>query len=170
MKEDIFGIIKTRRSIRKYKKEVPDETLIRKCIEAACYAPSARNSQPWSFVLVRDREKIMKLSKTQIYSKFLKDAPFVIVALADEEKSNHWLEDCACAIGFLLLEAHSLGLGACWNAVYSPESQKREDYVREVMDIPKRYRVIANIGLGFPDEKPSPKKVKSLKDAMLKVV
>jgi nitroreductase len=170
MKEDIFETIKTRRSIRKYKKEVPDETLIRRCIEAACYAPSAKNSQPWAFVLVKDRKIIMKLSKTQIYSKFLEDAPFVIVALADEAKSNHWLEDCACAISSLLLEAHSLGLGACWNAVYSPESQKREDYVREVIDIPKIYRVIANIGLGFPDEKPSPKKVKSLKNAFLKVV
>jgi nitroreductase len=94
----------------------------------------------------------------------------VIVALADEEKSNHWLEDCACAIVLLLLEVHSLGLGACWNAVYSTESQKREDYVREVMDIPRRYRVIANIGVGIPDEKPLPKRVKSLKDAILKVV
>ncbi len=170
MKKDIFEMIKTRRSIRKYKMEVPDETLIRRCIEAACHAPSAKNSQPWSFVLVKDREKIKKLSKTQVYSKFLENAPFVIVALADEEKSNHWLEDCACAIVLLLLEAHSLGLGACWNAVYSPESQKREDYVREVIDIPKRYRVIANIGIGIPDEKPFPKKVKSLKDAILKVL
>ena len=170
MKKDIFEMIKTRRSIRKYKKEVPDETLIRRCIEAACHAPSAKNSQPWSFVLVKDREKIKKLSKTQVYSKFLENAPFVIVALADEEKSNHWLEDCACSIVLLLLEAHSLGLGACWNAVYSPESQKREDYVREVIDIPKRCRVIANIGIGIPDEKPFPKKVKSLKDAILKVL
>ncbi len=170
MKKDIFEMIKTRRSIRKYKMEVPDETLIRRCIEAACHAPSAKNSQPWSFVLVKDRAKIKKLSKTQVYSKFLENAPFVIVALADEEKSNHWLEDCACAIVLLLLEAHSLGLGACWNAVYSPESQKREDYVREVIDIPKRYRVIANIGIGIPDEKPFPKRVKSLKDAILKVL
>ena len=170
MKKDIFEMIKTRRSIRKYKKEVPDEALIRRCIEAACYAPSARNSQPWSFVLVKDREKIKKLSETQVYSKFLENAPFVIVVLAEEEKSNHWLEDGACAIVLFLLEAHSLGLGTCWNAVYSSESQKREDYVREVMDIPKRYRVIANIGIGIPDEKPLPKKVKSLKEAILKVV
>jgi nitroreductase len=170
MKEDVFEMIKSRRSIRRYKKEVPEETLIRRCMEAACYAPSAKNSQPWAFVLVKDREKILKLCKTQIYSKFLRNAPFVVVALAEEEKSNHWLEDCACAIVLFLLEAHALGLGACWNAVYSPESQKREDYVREVLDIPNRYRVIANVGLGFPDEKPSPKKVKSLKDAILKVV
>jgi len=170
MQHDVFETIKTRRSIRRYKKEMPDETLIKRCIEAACYAPSAKNAQPWSFVLAKDREKIKELSKTQVYSKFLENAPFVIVALAEEEKSNHWLEDCACAIVLLLLEAHSLGLGACWNAVYSPGSQKREDYVKKVLDIPIKYRVIANIGIGFPDEKPLPKKVKSLKEAISKVV
>lgn len=170
MQKDIFEIIKTRRSIRKYKKEIPDKSLITRCIEAACYAPSSKNSQPWAFLLIKNTDKIRELSKTQPYSKFLKNAPFVIVALADESKSNHWLEDCSCAITLLLLEAHSLGLGTCWNAVYHPETSEREDYVRKVLDIDKRYRVIANIGIGYPDEEPSPKKVKSLKEAILKMV
>ncbi|MDW7998015.1 MAG: nitroreductase family protein [Thermodesulfovibrio sp.] len=54
--EDIFEIIKNRRSIRKYKKEVPPEDIIKRCIEAALYAPSARNSQPWYFIIVKDTE------------------------------------------------------------------------------------------------------------------
>jgi nitroreductase len=100
----------------------------------------------------------------------LEYAPFVIVALADENKSNHWLEDCSCAIILLLIEAHFLGLGACWNAVYHPGIQEREEYVRKVLNIDKRYRVIANIGIGCPDEEPLPKKIKSSKEAILKVV
>ncbi len=170
MQKDIFEIIKTRRSIRKYKKEMPDEKLIKKCIEAACYAPSSKNSQPWTFVLVKDRGKIEELSKTQPYSKFLESAPFVVVALADEGKSNHWLEDCSCAIMLLSLEAHSLGLGTCWNAVYHPEIKEREDYVRKVLNIDKKFRVIANIGIGYPDEEPSHKKVKSSEEAILATV
>ncbi|MDI6889755.1 MAG: nitroreductase family protein [Thermodesulfovibrionales bacterium] len=170
MQRDIFEIIKTRRSIRRYKKEIPDERLIKRCIEAACYAPSSKDSQPWSFVLVKDIEKIKELSKTQPYSRFLENAPIVIVALADENKSTHWLEDCSCATMLLLLEAHSLGLGGCWNAVYLPGTREREDHVRRVLGIPKDYRIIANIGLGFPDEKPLSKKVKSFKEAILKVV
>ncbi|MFZ6016816.1 MAG: nitroreductase family protein [Nitrospirota bacterium] len=162
--------MKTRRSIRKYKKEIPSEELIKRCIEAACHAPSSKDSQPWSFVLVRDKEKIRELSKTQPYSRFLENAPFVIVALADENKSNHWLEDCSCAIMLLLLEAHSLGLGACWNAVYLPGSQKREDYVKKVLNIPEKYRVIANIGIGYPEEKPLTKRVKGFNEAVIKVV
>jgi nitroreductase len=119
--------------------------------------------------LVKDKEKIRELSKTQPYYKFLENAPLVIVALADEDKSNHWLEDCSCAIMLLLLEAHSLGLGACWNAVYSPGSQKREDYVRGILNIPEKYRVVANIGIGYPREKPLTKRVKGLNEAVIKL-
>ncbi|GAQ95478.1 nitroreductase [Thermodesulfovibrio aggregans] len=168
--KDIFEIIKSRRSIRKYKSETPPEELIKRCIEAALYAPSARNSQPWSFIVVKDKEIIKKLSKAQPFTKFLEGAPYVVVALADEKKSNHWLEDMGCAIMALLLEAHSLGLGACWGAIYHPENRERENYVREILNIPENLRIISCIGIGYPDETPSPKRVKSLDEAIIKIV
>ncbi|MEM7828206.1 MAG: nitroreductase family protein [Candidatus Aenigmatarchaeota archaeon] len=171
MKEDILEIIKTRRSIRKFKEQIPDEALIKKCIEAACYAPSSKNSQPWSFVIVRDKEKINELSKTQPYAEFLQNAPVAIVALADESKSpNHWIEDCSCAIMLLMLEAHSLGLGTCWCAVYLPNTQSREEYVRKVLDIPPSIRVVAIVGIGYPEEEPASKNVKTFRDAVLKII
>jgi len=53
---DLLNIIKTRRSIRKYKlQEVPEEQ-INKLLEAARWAPSAVNTQPWKFIVVRDNE------------------------------------------------------------------------------------------------------------------
>ncbi|MEN2995147.1 MAG: nitroreductase family protein [Thermodesulfovibrio sp.] len=168
--EDIFEVIKTRRSIRKYKEEKPPEELIKRCIEAALYAPSARNSQPWYFIIVRDKEKIKQLSKAQPYTKFLEEAPYVVVALADPSKSNHWLEDMGCALMAFLLEAHSLGLGACWGAIYHPENQEREKYVKEIIEIPENLRVIACIGIGYPNEIPKPKKVKSIDEAVIKVI
>jgi nitroreductase len=167
MKKDIIDLIKSRRSIRRYKQKTISDDLIKKCIEAACSAPSAKNSQPWSFVIIKNKEKIKLLSKTQPFSKFLENAPCVIVVLAEESKSNHWLEDCSCAIMLLLLEAHSLGLGACWNAVYKPDDNSRENYVRKILNISEKYRVIANIGIGHPDEKPTPKKTKSFEEAVI---
>ncbi|MEM5835038.1 MAG: nitroreductase family protein [Candidatus Aenigmatarchaeota archaeon] len=162
---ELLEVIKKRRSIRKYKKEAPSDELIKKCIEAACYAPSSRNSQPWKFLIVKDKEKILALSKTQPYSAFLANAPVVIVALAEEEKSpRHWVEDLSCAIMLLMLRATDLGLATCWNAVYSPENKEREDYVRKVLKISTKYRVLANIALGYPDEKPSEKKIKSFEE------
>lgn len=167
---DVIDIIKSRRSIRKYKSNKPPRDMIFQCIEAALYAPSARNSQPWSFILVEDKGTIEKLSKAQPFTKFLEGAPYVIVALAEWSKSNHWLEDMGCAIMALLLEAHSIGLGACWGAIYNPESMERENHVRRVLEIPENFRIIACIGIGYPDETPPPKKVKSLDEAIIKIV
>jgi nitroreductase len=165
---ELSKAIETRRSVRKYKKEVPSDGLIRKCIEAACHAPSAHNSQPWSFVVVKEKEKIVSLSRTQPYSGFLLNAQVVIVILAEESKSpRHWIEDSSCAIMLLMLKAYELGLGTCWNAVYDSENQKREEYVRKVLGIPDKYRVLANIGIGFPDEKPGKKKIKSFEEATI---
>ena len=58
--EDFLGLVKTRKSVRRYKSEpVPDEVL-EKILEAARQAPSAGNSQPWEFVVVKDPENRKK--------------------------------------------------------------------------------------------------------------
>lgn len=162
-------IIEKRRSIRKYKKEKPDIKIIKRCIEAACHAPSAHNMQTWKFAIVTDIKKIEELSKTQKWSAFLVEAPYVIVVLADGTKSSHWFEDCSCAVMLLMLKAVDLGLGTCWNAVYSPENTKREEYVKNILGIKnKNLRVLCSIGIGWPDEKPAAKKVKSFDEVVLK--
>lgn len=62
--DDILELIRTRRSIRKYKPDdVPDE-LINKILEAGRWAPSGENSQPWRFIVVRDREHIRQVGET----------------------------------------------------------------------------------------------------------
>ena len=156
-------LIKKRRSIRKYKLEIPDMDLIKQCIEAACYAPSAHNSQAWKFIIVKNKEKIQQLGETQKHSQFLKNAPMAIVVLGEEGLSSHFLEDCSCAIILLMLKASELGLGTCWNAVYGRE--EREEYVRKVLGLSEKYRVICNIGIGYPDEKPPEKKIKTFEES-----
>lgn len=164
---ELMDAIVGRRSIRRYKKEVPKMELIKQCIEAACYAPSSHDSQPWKFVIITDKNKIEALSKTQIYSAFLKNAPMVVVVLADEKASpNHWIEDCSCAAILLMLKAHKLGLGTCWNAVHHPKDRGREEHVLGVLGI-KGCRVLANIGIGYPDEKPGKKIIKRTEEVIL---
>lgn len=157
--------IRSRRSIRSYRaQDVPDD-LIRMLIDAARHAPSAHDSQPWKFIVVRDRETRERLSKTHRYSKLLKRAPVVIVALGDERLSPaHFVEDCSASIENLLIAAYALGLGACWVGVHSLDSTKREEYVRAILSIPDHMRVVAMIGIGYPDETPSPKEVRSISE------
>jgi len=52
----------------------------------------------------------MEISKAQPFIKFLEDAPYVVIPLADEKKSNYWLEDMGCALMCLLFKVHSLSL------------------------------------------------------------
>lgn len=157
--------LRKRRSIRRFLPRPIDDDKIAKLITAATLSPSARNRQPWKFFVVKNKDTIIKLSKTQPYSAFLKGAQAVIVVAVDEKISeNHFVEDGSIAALSILLEATDLGLGACWNAVYYQKDETKEEYVRGVLNIPKNYRIICNIGLGYPDEKTDEKEIKALKD------
>lgn len=163
--------LKKRRSIRKFLQKQVENNKIKKIIEAASYSPSAKNRQPWKFFVVKNKEITQRLSETQIYCNFLKNAPLVIVVAVDENISkNHFVEDGSIAAFSIILEAESLGLGACWAAVYyQSNEQNREDYVRDILGISKNFRIICNIGIGYPDEKPSKKTIKKFEE-IVKVI
>jgi len=155
MKMDTLEAIRGRRSIRKYLPgEVEDEKLAA-ILEAGRWAPSASNRQPWHFIVVEDKEKIRKLAK----SKWA-EAPVMIVGLADTEASPNWCSnDLGIAIEHMVLEATNLGLGTCWMG-----QTGREDLIRGLLDIPDKFRPVAVVPIGVPDETPSPKERKSLDD------
>jgi nitroreductase len=150
-------IIKTRRSIRKYKgTPVPRESLM-KILEAARIAPSAGHRQPWHFVVVEDKETIEKLAGR---SKWAAEAPVMIVGLADPVTSPSWsLNDMGIAFEHIVLTATSLGLGTCWMG-----QTKRDSEVKELLGIPDELKVIALTPLGEPDEVKEPKARKSLEE------
>jgi len=109
---ELYEAIRSRRSIRRYKSDVIPGNVIRKIIKAASWAPSSSNSQPWEFVVVRDRGVLDRLSRTHPYASLLKGAPSCIVACSDPKRSpNHWVEDCSTAVENMLLAARAEGLG-----------------------------------------------------------
>lgn len=160
---ELSEAIKKRRSIRAYKKEAPDISLIKQCIEAACNAPSAHNSQPWHFIIVKDPEKRKALSEIPGHADFLADAAYAVTVLAEEEKSpRHFVMDCSAAVMLFLLKAAELGLATCWT---DASDKEREDYVRKVLNLHEKYRVLCNIAVGYPDEQPREKSVMSFDQA-----
>ena len=76
---DILDKIKQRRSIREYKKEIPADADIKKILEAARWAPSGLNNQPWRFLVIKDKDKKDGLAKFTKYADTIKDAPLVII-------------------------------------------------------------------------------------------
>jgi nitroreductase len=70
-----------------------------------------------------------------------------------------WLEDCSVAGSHIYLETANQGLGSCWAKVrggQTPDGRDREEYVREVLDIPNEYRVVNIMAIGYPIKQPPP--------------
>ena len=118
---DVLEAIHTRRSIRKYVDQPVPEELIQKLLAAAMQAPSARNQQPWEFVVIDDRAMLSKIPEFMPNAAMAAGAPLAILVCADldlETSPGYWMVDCAAAVEKMLLAAHGLGLGAVWCGVY----------------------------------------------------
>lgn len=146
----MLELIKERRSIREYTDKPVSEEDVRTLLEAAMAAPSADNSQPWEFVVVREDNLRQQLAQTHPWSDMCSDAALVIVVCGDERRSSHWVEDTSAATQNLLLAATAIGLGAVWVGIY-PRT-RYEEHVREALDIPPSLRVLCLVPVGHPAE------------------
>ena len=152
--------IKNRRSIRAFKNEDISSETVEKLIDAARWAPSAGNIQPWEFIIVKNSEVKRRLAEAALNQKFVEEAPIVIVVCADESrsfkgyglrgKSLYCIQDTAAAIQNIHLAACSLGLATCWVGAF------KEEDVRKILDVPDGVRPVALVPVGYPAEKPSP--------------
>ncbi|NLG89445.1 MAG: NAD(P)H nitroreductase [Clostridiaceae bacterium] len=149
-----------RRSIRKYKNIPLERERIEKLIKAALLAPSSRGIRPWEFIIVESKQTLKLLSEAkESGSEFLADAPFAVVVIADETKSDVWIEDAAISSVIIQLEAEKLGLGSCWVQIRNRKTangESSESYVKKVLDIPFHYRVECIIAAGYPAERKKP--------------
>lgn len=151
----------TRRSIRQYTDvEITDE-ISEKLVEAAMYAPSAKNLQPWHFVVVKNKEALLSLSKAHPYGSMLKSAKLAILVCGDieiEKMEDYIVQDCSAATQNILLAAHALGLGAVWLGVH-PREQRIND-ISEVLELPQNIIPVSLISIGYPaEEKQKPRRV-----------
>ncbi|MEM0361644.1 MAG: nitroreductase family protein [Sulfolobales archaeon] len=160
MSNELLNFLTSRRSIRRFKPDpIPDEVLL-KILDVARYAPSARNSQPWVFIVVKDVEIKRKLANIHPWAKPLENAPVgVVVACNSELSPESYQVDCANATMQLMLAAHAVGLGSVWL-----QTLRNIKDVQEIVGLPKNYIPVAMLALGVPDETPTAKKRKELKE------
>ena len=145
--------IHTRRSIRRYLDKPVSEELIQKLLAAAMQAPSARNQQPWQFVVIDDRAVLAKIPDFMPNAAMAAKAPLAILVCGDldlEKSEGYWVVDCAAATENMLLAAHALGLGACWCGVYPRE--KRMEGLRKLLGLPQNVIAHSLVVIGHPAE------------------
>lgn len=152
---DTLTAIHTRRSIREYEdKDVPEE-LVLELVKAAMASPSARNQQPWEFVVITDPDLRKEIPAVCPFAQMIVDAPLAILVCGNlkiETAQGYWVIDCAAATQNLLLAAHALGLGAVWTGVYPRE--ERMDGLTTLLDLPEYILPHSLVVLGFPAEQP----------------
>lgn len=163
---DMLESIKTRRSVRRFlDRSIPDD-LVEKVLEAGRWAPSGLNNQPWRFAVVTDPGLKEGLSKLTRYSKIVQGAAVMIPVFLNNAESYHRIKD-AQAIGAclqnMLLEAHSLGLGAVWLG----EIIKSDREIRDLLGLGDELELMAVLAMGYPAETPATSRRKELKELIV---
>ena len=148
---DIFETIKTRRSIRQFTDEPVPDDVIDRIIEAATWAPSGLNNQPWKFAVIKEPGLKTEISDLTHYSRIVLSADTLIAVFLDHSKSYDRTKDCqaigAC-IQNMLLYIHSRGLGAVWLG----QILKNKERFTELINGPEDHELMAVIAVGHPDE------------------
>lgn len=153
----VLNVIKERGSIREYKDEPIPKNKLTEVLEAARFAQSAANRQPWEFIVVTDPAMKRKLAEAARSQGFVGEAAAIIVCLADPNRSakvgpfDGFLIDLAIAIENMVLTAWDIGLGSCWIGAFN------EERVKTLLNIPKQLRVVSLLTLGYFDERPRAK-------------
>jgi len=149
-------LLKTRRSIRKYKQEPLKKSEINKILKCGLLAPSSRNSQPWEIYLTEDKEKIIKLSKSKPTGvAFIKAAPLIVVLVANPNKSSVWIEDLSIMATLMQITAWQMGIGSCWIQIRNRNYNEKitsEEYIKNIMDIDGEKKVLCLLSFGYKDE------------------
>jgi nitroreductase len=150
-------IIFNRRSIRLYQAgpAIGDET-IHFLLDAAMSAPTARNRQPWHFVVVTRKDLLEELSRRHPYGKMLANAAMAVIVCGDpglEEEESYLVQACSAATQNLLLAVESASLGAVWLGVHP--RRERSESIRDLLAIPENIIPVSLVSIGFPaEEKP----------------
>lgn len=147
---DALEVLKTRRSVRRFKDVPVEREKIEEIIDCARLAPSAVNLQPWEFVVVTDARKREEIARFTDYGKFIREAPVLIAVFCKDTK--YYLEDGCAATENILLAAWALGLGSCWVA---GDKKPYAEQVRKALQVPEGYRLVSLIALGYPEAVPS---------------
>jgi len=156
----LLDVLLSRRSVRNYeKREIPKDVLD-KILEAGRQAPSAANRQPYHFVVLTDYETKKELSKG-LFNRFIKDSPVTIAGCANtgEILTGKWaVVDTSIALQNMVIAAWAMGVGSCWIGDF------KEEKVKQLLNIPDKWKVVALVSFGYPAEQPQPKKKKPVEE------
>jgi nitroreductase len=156
----VLKAIKDRRSSVRFKSTLIDEKKLNAVLEAGRWAPSWVNTQPWRFIVIKEKEMKEKISNSvsTVFNLSIKEAPVCIaICVNPKEDSFHFIEDGTTATQNMALAAQSLGFSTSWIGVFSLPNERNstERKLKKILEIPKDWRLISILPLGVPKTKAS---------------
>ena len=141
---EVFECIRSRRTVRDFKPDPVPETVVRKILQAARWAPSSSNSQPWHFIVIQDRLMLAKLGDVATQGPFIAGAPMAIAIVME----GAWRPqlDAGRAIQQMELVAWSEGLGTCFVGF---RAQDQADRVKELLNVPAELELVTVMPFGY---------------------
>ncbi|MDE6120528.1 MAG: nitroreductase family protein [Muribaculaceae bacterium] len=158
--ENFHEMLLKRHSIRRYTDTPIDGEHVRAILEAGLLAPSSKSKRPWQFVVVEDRDMLVRLAEMKTAGNVsLKNTGLAIVVTVSPETSDMFIEDASVAAIMMQLQAEALGIGSCWVQVrnrFTADGESSETYVQELLGIPADQTVECIVTFGYSAENRKP--------------
>jgi nitroreductase len=138
--------IHTLRAVRSYRPEPVPDDILRQILNAGRLAQSSKNTQPWHFIVVRERERLNALAECGRYAQHIAHSAFTVVIL----QKTDWSFDIGQTAAYIQLAAWDLGVSSC--PVYLHEAEK----ARKLLDSPPELGIQIAIACGYAAEPPRP--------------
>ena len=143
-----------RRSIRKYESRPVESDKLERILRAGMQAPSAKNTQPWEFLVVTSAEGKEAIAGMSPYAKMTTSAPVAIMVLLSRDRirpdNNRWEQDLSACTENMLLQITEEGLGGVWLGTY-PDEERRK-MLAGAFGLPEHVVPFSVIALGYPAE------------------
>lgn len=139
--------IKKRHSTRNFSSKPIATKLIEEIIDSARFAPTARNVQPWEFIVVAQKDTLRMLAALADNGKFIADCPCCIAVFCQDTK--YYLEDGCAATENILISAADLGIAACWVA---GDKKPYCGKISEILGVPPQFKLISLIAMGYAEK------------------
>lgn len=155
-----MSITLKRKSIRRYTDQPVSDSDLKDLLKAAMNAPSAGNSQPWHYIVIRDRNTLKEIPTLSIYAQMAAEAPAAILVCGDPSLENFpgfWPQDCAAATENILIAAEEKNIGTVWCGIYTENGDiSRPEKFRKFFGIPENIIPFSLVVLGYKGEEKPP--------------
>ena len=145
-----MDIINNRRSVRKFLDKQVEQEKVEQLLRAAMQAPTAKNVQPWRFLVIQNNETLQKLGQM---SKIIAGCRLVIILMIDKElfpEPNLYAMDMGAATQNILLKGVQLDLGAVWIGL-DGRLERIKGYL-DILKVPEKYQLFSLLAIGYPED------------------